>query len=91
MHLEVPIIGTGTRDDPFRADLPDGADYQACIPTGPDGRPLHMTCVVVVADGSRVPARAKALSQNEARTRIRNQDPKADPTVMERGDALRQL
>ena len=44
------IVGTGTREDPFRPGvrgLP-GINVAAVIPTGPDGRPTRDTCLARV-------------------------------------------
>lgn len=92
MYLEVPIIGTGlSREDAFRPDLPEGTEWNANIPTGADGRPIHTKCVVWVADGSRVPAKATVLSITDARVLMTNYDDNVDPMVMERVTSLRRL
>jgi len=44
-YFEVEIAGDGSEGNPFRANVPTGK-YEAFIPTGLDGRPLHRTCIV---------------------------------------------
>ena len=56
MFVLVPIIGNGTRADPYRVDLPVGVAYSAQIPTGADGRPLYPHAPVWLDDWEIVPS-----------------------------------
>ena len=55
MFALLPIIGNGTRDDPYRPNLPAGVAYSAQIPTGSDGRPLYLEAPVWLDDWEMVP------------------------------------
>lgn len=50
-YHEVDIIGSGTKQDPFRADVKHGLDYSAVIKTGSDGKPTNYTAIVRVFNG----------------------------------------
>jgi len=58
IELWVPIVGTGTDDDPFRPDVPEGVSWEAEIPSELDpksprlGQPANKHALV------RVPAEA---------------------------------
>lgn len=52
----VPIIGTGTREDPIRPDLPVGVNYSASIPTDVLGNRLRNICIVMVSAPDNVHA-----------------------------------
>ena len=56
------ITGTGTVEDPYRADLP--GSWAGLIPTGPDGRPIHPWAIgaVPAAEASAVNARPDAAA-----------------------------
>ena len=54
-----PIIGDGTRENPFRAKLRDLAvNHVAVIPTGVDGRPLFAWCLTLAAATDHAPVLA---------------------------------
>lgn len=74
--FEVPIIGRGTSDDPFRAKVPEeivdlggergkanllAVTHSALIPTGPDGRPLHKTAILRVFESPERPPECKPI------------------------------
>lgn len=43
-----PVIGSGAKDDPFRAKIADtGHPYAALIPSNPNGTPASSWCLVV--------------------------------------------
>ena len=64
-YFEVPVIGSGTLEDPFRAGMPEeivddpvygrvnrlALTFSALIPTDPaTGKPLHGTAIVMILD-----------------------------------------
>lgn len=80
MWVKVPIIGTGTRHDSYRPDLPAGITDWAChIPVGNDGKPLHADCVVYMPDSARVPVNATQLTAVDARTMMQQRDATINP------------
>lgn len=60
--FEVPVVGSGTLEDPFRAQMPEeivvdvklgkrnllALTHSALIPTDSTGKPIHSTCIVRV-------------------------------------------
>ena len=70
MFCLIPIIGSGTRDDPYRPSLPAGVAYSAQIPTGPDGRPLYLDAPVWLDDWGMVPT--SLITQLKSELAIRN-------------------
>jgi hypothetical protein len=43
-----PVVGTGTKDDPYRAKIAGtGHPYAAIIPSNPDGTPASTWCLVI--------------------------------------------
>jgi hypothetical protein len=67
MWTILPIIGDGTRDNPFRVKLPErlvthpvlnikvnelAVSWVAIIPTGEDGKPIHKVALVLVGTKS---------------------------------------
>jgi hypothetical protein len=52
IYYITPIIGTGTKSDPFRTKIAQyGVSQVTVIPTGSDGRPLFTWALVLVATG----------------------------------------
>ncbi len=57
-YLLAPIVGTGTREDPYRSSvrgLP-GINVVDLIPTGPDGRPIKDFSLARVGGANIMPA-----------------------------------
>jgi len=82
MFVEVPIIGTGTRRDPFRPKLPAGTEYSAYIPTGKDGQPVLTKCLVCIADSKPVPSDGKFFANEDAVLSIKDRDASIDVTKL---------
>lgn len=82
-YIEVPIVGSGARDDPYRVSL--GVPKSALIPTGEDGKPVHTTAFVWVDDkhDGEVDRRIPRIPPQAAHALIKQQDPKADIDAME--------
>jgi hypothetical protein len=51
-YYQVPIIGSGSLDDPYRADLPTGLVFSATIPTEKNGKPITDKTVVRVTEAT---------------------------------------
>jgi hypothetical protein len=53
------IVGDGTDDNPYRPAVANYAvNWVASIETGPDGKPLHSDCLVLVNTDNHLPLRA---------------------------------
>lgn len=78
-YVEVPIIGSGTREDPYRANL--RVSKSAVIPSNPDGSPKHKTTVVWVNDkyDNEIERGKRRIPTEEAKELIRQIDPKLQP------------
>jgi len=48
--FEVEVVGSGSMEDPFRPNLPDGVGFSAIIKTGNDGKPTDYVSIVGVTD-----------------------------------------
>lgn len=65
-YFKVPIIGSGTDRDPYRAKMPEGLEenpkwgrinkfaltYSALIPTDDKGKPIHDFALVIIFEQS---------------------------------------
>ena len=80
MLFLLPIIGSGTQDDLYRADVPKGVDHHSAhIPTGRNGVPLFLDAVVSFdADLIIPPSIVTRLRGKEfMRTLLLKRDPRA--------------
>ena len=83
-YLQLPITGTGTRDDPFRPNFPltippitsiSGFRWSAHIPSNPDGTPQFADCFLWIPDSISLPGGVTVVPLNTARNAIKNRDP----------------
>lgn len=84
--IRVPIIGSGTRANPYRPALPPVAvRWSAHIPSFPDGQPRYSNAYVWVPQGvhGQLPPEVTRVPRDEAYTAIRQRDPDARPEAME--------
>jgi hypothetical protein len=84
MYLEVPIIGSGARVDPYRASL--RVPKSCVIPSNlTTGAPKQTTTLAWVADkyDTEVDRSIRRIPATEARALIRQLDPKANPDRLE--------
>lgn len=88
-YISVPIIGSGTELDPYRADVPalllkiPGLVVNAQIPSNPDGTPKFSDTYIWIPD-RLLPPGLTAIPNTTARAAIKARDPKADPDGMEK-------
>jgi hypothetical protein len=83
MYIEVPIIGSGTKEDPYRASV---AVPRSClIPSNPDGSPKFATTLVWVPDkyDKDVDPRITRIPLAEGRVLAKQMDPNANLDKME--------
>ncbi len=83
MYIEVPIVGSGTREDPYRAGI--NVSKSCLIPTNPDGTPQNTTALVWVADkyDAEVDRSIRRIPAAEGRALARQIDPKVNTDSME--------
>ena len=74
MFVKVPIIGTGTAQDPYRPKLPAGVPYTCVIPSRPDGLPNFSSCLVALPDDVATPADATKYLDADAISELRGLD-----------------
>jgi len=88
--VALPIIGSGTEDDPYRPDLPPillklrAIKISAHIPSNPDGTPKFANAIVWIPDRIPVPPGVTALDTTTVLTIIKSRDATADLTNMEK-------
>lgn len=82
MFVEVPIVGTGQRGDPFRPKLPAHTDYSAYIPTGKDGLPVLTKCLVCIPDDKPVPRDGKLFARENVVLSIKARESVIDLSQM---------
>lgn len=71
-YIKVPVIGTGTEDDPYRPDLPvEMIEWSAHIPTDDKGVPLYPDVYVLISEGKLI---TTDLQQAEVSKSVVEQD-----------------
>ena len=76
MYVEVPIIGTGTRRNPFRPQLRAGVPFSAWMLRDPQtGQPLQSTCLVHLHDREAVPVDGRVFAKDDVTLLLHEKDP----------------
>lgn len=91
-YLQLPITGTGTREDPFRPQFPVTIPpitslprfrWSAHIPSNPNGTPRFANCYVWIPDSFTLPDGVTIIPLNTARAALKTRDPLVNFTAIE--------